>query len=56
MFSWPLQVDTQTEENDMNKRRRQGFNNLEEVCVLGLSSFKDPCPEDRWLGCAWLCH
>ncbi|CAH6792961.1 Mical2 [Phodopus roborovskii] len=23
-------VDTQTEENDMNKRRRQGFNNLEE--------------------------
>ncbi|XP_031243762.1 F-actin-monooxygenase MICAL2 isoform X4 [Mastomys coucha] len=24
-------VDTQTEENDMNKRRRQGFNNLEEL-------------------------
>ncbi|XP_051048653.1 F-actin-monooxygenase MICAL2 isoform X1 [Phodopus roborovskii] len=24
-------VDTQTEENDMNKRRRQGFNNLEEM-------------------------
>ncbi|XP_048644315.1 F-actin-monooxygenase MICAL2 isoform X12 [Marmota marmota marmota] len=32
-------VDGQTEENDMNKRRRRGFNNLEEVCVCRPSTF-----------------
>ncbi|XP_051005190.1 F-actin-monooxygenase MICAL2 [Acomys russatus] len=31
-------VDTQTEENDMNKRRRQGFNNLEELSAFSSRS------------------
>lgn len=36
MLSWPLQVDTQTEDSDMNKRRRKVFNNLDEVRAHGV--------------------
>lgn len=44
VLSWPLQVDSQTEENnDMNKRRRKGFNNLDEVGVHRVSFNKDCC-------------
>lgn len=42
-LSWPLQVDTQTEDNDMNKRRRKGFNNLDEVRARGVSVSKGSC-------------
>lgn len=49
VLSWPLQVDGQTEENDMNKRRRRGFNNLDEVCVRRVSLNKGPFPDNQWL-------
>lgn len=36
------------EENDMNKRRRKGFNNLDEVRVLSISLHKAPVPDSQW--------
>uniref|UniRef100_A0A452UMS5 F-actin monooxygenase n=1 Tax=Ursus maritimus TaxID=29073 RepID=A0A452UMS5_URSMA len=39
MLSWPLQVDTQTEDSDMNKRRRKVFNNLDEVRAHSPSAY-----------------
>uniref|UniRef100_A0A8C0RU58 F-actin monooxygenase n=1 Tax=Canis lupus familiaris TaxID=9615 RepID=A0A8C0RU58_CANLF len=38
-------VDTQTEDNDMNKRRRKGFNNLDEPSAYPRRSLRS-CPED----------
>ena len=48
MLSWPSQVDSRTEENDMNKRRRKGFNNLDEVRVLSVSLHKGLFPDSQW--------
>lgn len=43
VLSWPLQVDNQTEENnDMNKRRRRGFNSLHEVRVHSIGFDRGP--------------
>ena len=47
-LSWPLQVDTQTEDNDMNKRRRKGFNNLDEVRARGVRVSKGCLPAGQW--------
>lgn len=44
MLSWPSQVDSRTEENDMSKRRRKGFNNLDEVRVLSVGLHKARFP------------
>lgn len=38
-------MDTQTEDNDMNKRRRKGFNNLDEPSAYPRRSLRS-CPED----------
>lgn len=47
-LSWPLQVDTQTEDSDMNKRRRKGFNNLDEVRAHGVHLSKGWLPGSQW--------
>lgn len=58
---WPLQVDNQTEENnDMNKRRRRGFNSLHEVRVHSVGFNRGPWPQARppWpslLSSLWSC-
>jgi len=41
-------VDTQTEDSDMNKRRRKGFNNLDEVCEHGVRLNKGWLPDSQW--------
>lgn len=41
-------VDSRTEENDMNKRRRKGFNNLHEVRVLTVGLHRGLFPDSRW--------
>lgn len=46
-LSWLLQVDSQTEENDMNKRRRKGFHNLDEVRVYSVSLNQGPLPASQ---------
>lgn len=53
MLSWSLQVDRQTEENDMNKRRRKGLNNLDEVCTHSVSLNKGPLPDGQWPQVHW---
>lgn len=51
MISWPLQVDVHTEDSDMNKRRRKGFNNPDEVCVPSVSLSKGWVPVATVLVC-----
>lgn len=56
MLSLPLQGDAQTEENDMNKRRRKGILNLDEDCVRRVSINKGQLPGNQGLRAAGWDH